>query len=208
VPPSTAWPPILRVRRAAWASEPASAFARFCVNTKTMKKRRRKPGRPRTGHDPMVGFRLPRKMLKKIAKVADALSADRSTAIRSILEAGLDSGRVIGLLRSGKGRGWTGEIAMGIMAQFKASKAAEHATRAAPAKRPQAEIKALRAAEDAVDRLSRIGDRLALKQAHKPSKSEATWIEPKPPAPSVEPIPKPTKLVVRKAHPRPLQKEN
>jgi metal-responsive CopG/Arc/MetJ family transcriptional regulator len=55
----------------------------------------------------MVGVRLPRKMLKKIAKVADALSADRSTAIRSILEAGLDSGRVIGLLQSGKGRGRT-----------------------------------------------------------------------------------------------------
>lgn len=150
----------------------------------------------------MVGVRL----LKKIAKVADALSADRSTAIRSILEAGLDSGEMIGLLRSGKGRGRGGEIAMAMMAQFKASKAAEHATRAAPAKRPQAEIKALRAAEDAVDRLSRIGDTLALKQAHKPSKSEATRIEPKPPAPSVESVPKPTKLVVRKPLPRPLQK--
>src|SRR5215469_465936 len=171
-----------------------------------MRKHRGKRGRPCTGHDPMVGVRLPRKMLKKIARVADALSADRSTAIRSILEAGLDSGRVIGLLRSGKGRGRAGEIAMAMMAQFKASKAAEYATRAAPAKRPQAEIKALRAAEDAVDRLSSIGDRLALKQAHKPSKSEPPWIEPKPPAPSVEAVPKPTSLVVRKAHPRPLQK--
>ena len=64
----------------------------------------------------MVGVRL----LKKIAKVADALSADRSTAIRSILEAGLDSGEMIGLLRSGKGRGRAGEIAMAMMAQFKA----------------------------------------------------------------------------------------
>jgi hypothetical protein len=154
----------------------------------------------------MVGVRLPRKMLKKIARVTDALSADRSTAIRSILEAGLDSGWAIGLLRSGKGCGRTGEIAVAIMAQFKASQAAEHATRAAPAKRPQAEIKALRAAEDAAEWLSRIGDRLALKQAHRPSKSEATWIEPKPPAPSVAPIRKPVKLVVRKAHPRPLQK--
>src|SRR5262249_54727171 len=54
---------------------PASAVAPFCVNTKAIKKRRRKPGRPHTGHDPMVGVRLPRKMLKKIAKVADALSA-------------------------------------------------------------------------------------------------------------------------------------
>ena len=92
---------------------------------------------------------------------------------------------------------------MAIIAQFKARKAAEHATCAAPAKKPQAEIKALRAAEDADDRLSRIGDRLALKQAHKPAKSEALWIEPKP---SVEPVPKPTKLLVRKAYARPLQK--
>jgi hypothetical protein len=72
-----------------------------------MRKRAQKRVRPRTGHDPMVGVRLPRKMLKKIAKVADALSADQSTAIRSILEQGLESGMVIGLLRSGKGRGRT-----------------------------------------------------------------------------------------------------
>jgi metal-responsive CopG/Arc/MetJ family transcriptional regulator len=37
----------------------------------------------------MVGVRLPPKMLKKIARVADALGSDRSTAIRSILEHGL-----------------------------------------------------------------------------------------------------------------------
>src|SRR5262249_44145677 len=86
-------------------------WSAFVLNTKPRKTRRQNPGRPRPGHDPMVGVRLPRKMLKKIAKVADALSADRSTAIRSILEAGLDSGMMIGLLRSGKSRGWTGEIA-------------------------------------------------------------------------------------------------
>jgi hypothetical protein len=61
-----------------------------------MQKRARKRGRPRTGHDPMVGVCLPPKMLKKIARVADVLGADRSTAIRSILEYGLDSGMVIG----------------------------------------------------------------------------------------------------------------
>jgi hypothetical protein len=93
-----------------------------------------------------------------------------------------------------------------MMAQFKAKKAAESAMRAAPADKPRAEIKALRADEDAAQRISRIGDRLALKQAHKPTKSEATWIEPKPPAPSFKPVPEPTKLLVRKAHPRSLQK--
>src|SRR5262245_40489806 len=135
-----------------------------------MRKRAQKRGRPRTGHNPMVGVRLPRKMLKKIARVADALSADRSTAIRSILEYGLDSGMVSGLLRSGKGRGRTGEIAAAVMAQFKARKAAESAMRAAPADKPRAEIKAQRADEDAAQRISRIGDRLALKQAHKLTK--------------------------------------
>jgi hypothetical protein len=80
-----------------------------------MRKRAQKRGRPRTGHDPMVGVRLPPKMLKEVARVADALGSDRSTAIRSILEYGLDSGGVIGLLLSGKGRGRTGEIAMAMM---------------------------------------------------------------------------------------------
>jgi hypothetical protein len=105
--------------------------------------------------------------------------------------------------RPGKGRSRTGEKAAAVTAQFKARKAAESAMRA---DKPRGEIKALRAAEDAAERVSRIGDRLALKQTHKPTKSEATWIEPKPPAPSFEPVPEPTKLLVRKAHPRSLQK--
>jgi hypothetical protein len=50
----------------------------------------------------MVGVRLPPKMLKKIARVAEALSADQSTAIRLILEDGLEFGRTNLLLRSGK----------------------------------------------------------------------------------------------------------
>jgi predicted DNA-binding protein len=115
----------------------------------------------------MVGVRLPRKMLKKIAKLADALSADRSTAIREILEWGLDSGQAIGLLRSGKGRGRAGEIAVLAMAELNASKAAEHATRAVPADKHEAEIKALRAAEHAAELVSNLGDKLAREQSEK-----------------------------------------
>jgi plasmid stabilization system protein ParE len=47
-----------------------------------MPKRRRKLGRPRTGHDPMVGVRLPAARLKQIGKIAAALSCDRSGATK------------------------------------------------------------------------------------------------------------------------------
>jgi hypothetical protein len=40
------------------------------VLTQIMGKRRRKRGRPRTGHDPMVGVRLPAIFLRKIDKMA------------------------------------------------------------------------------------------------------------------------------------------
>lgn len=106
-------------------------------------------------------------MLKKIDRVADALNADRSKAIRWVLERGLDSGYAIGLRRSGKGRSLAGEIAAGVMAQRKASWAAEHAASAAPAEKAQAEIKALRVAEDVQGRFGRIADKLALPKGTK-----------------------------------------
>jgi hypothetical protein len=37
-----------------------------------MAKKRKKRGRPRTGRDPMIGVRLPARMLKKIGKIAEA----------------------------------------------------------------------------------------------------------------------------------------
>ena len=51
-----------------------------------MGKRRRKRGRPRTGHDPMVGVRLPAVLLRKIDKMATEIGGDRSMIIRLIIE--------------------------------------------------------------------------------------------------------------------------
>jgi hypothetical protein len=57
------------------------------VLTQIMGKRSRKPGRPRTGHDPMVGVRLPAIFLrKKIDKMAAEIGADRSMIIRLMVE--------------------------------------------------------------------------------------------------------------------------
>src|SRR5262245_55660442 len=51
-----------------------------------MGKRRRKRGRPRTGHDPMVGVRLPAISLRKIDKMAAEIGANRSMIIRLMVE--------------------------------------------------------------------------------------------------------------------------
>ena len=51
-----------------------------------MGKRRRKRGRPRTGHDPMVGVRLPAILLRRIDKMAAEIGADRSMIIRLMVE--------------------------------------------------------------------------------------------------------------------------
>lgn len=115
--------------------------------------------------------RLPLRMIKKIARLADALCADRSKAIRWTLKQGLESGVAIGLLRSGKGRGLAGKIAAGMMGAQKARLAAAHASSAAPANKPEAEVRALRTAEEAQVYLTRLADQLALKQAHKPQES-------------------------------------
>jgi hypothetical protein len=51
-----------------------------------MGKGRRKRGRPRTGHDPMVGLRLPALLLRKIDKMAAEIGDDRSMIIRLMVE--------------------------------------------------------------------------------------------------------------------------
>jgi len=50
-----------------------------------------------------------------------------------MIECSLDSGQVIGLLRSRRGRGLSDEIAGAVLAEQKARWAAEHASSAAPA---------------------------------------------------------------------------
>ena len=128
-----------------------------------MKKRRRKRGRPRTGHDPMVGVRLPATQLKQVDKIAVALSCDRSGAIRWLLDLAM-MGLPRALLRSGKGRSLTDAIALATVADIKAKAAADAVERARRVDKPQAEIKALRAEEQAAERQAIIADRLALRR--------------------------------------------
>jgi hypothetical protein len=132
-----------------------------------MPKRRKKRGRPRTGRHQVIPVRLPPKIIKAVAKVSAALNLDRSKAVRWMLERSLCSGLVIGLLRSGRSRGLSGEIARAIMAEQKAAWAAENASSAAPAAKPQAEVTALRASEEASTSYNALSDRVALKRALK-----------------------------------------
>jgi hypothetical protein len=106
-----------------------------------MPKRRRKLGRPRTGHDPTVGVRLPAARLKQVDKIAAALSFDRSSAIRWLLDLAM-MGLPRALLRSGKGRNLTDATALAMVSEVKAKAAADAVERARPADKPQAEIKA------------------------------------------------------------------
>src|SRR5262249_401070 len=147
----------------------ASASARFhaqFVLTEKMPKRRRKRGRPRTGHDPMVGVRLPVATIKKLGKMAEALGCDRSTAIRWLLDEACSRGRAAILLRSARRqseksrRRLADEIADATIAGFRAKIVAKHAAAHAgpPADKVKAEINALRVLQAAAARLSALGD--------------------------------------------------
>jgi hypothetical protein len=107
----------------------------------------------------MVGVRLPAVRLKQLDKIAAALSCDRSAAIRWLLDRAM-SGLPRALLRSGKGHGVIDAIVLATVADIKAKAAADAVERARPADRPQAEIKALRAEEQAAERHASIAERL------------------------------------------------
>jgi hypothetical protein len=98
-----------------------------------------------------------------VDKIAAALSCDRSGAIRWLLDRAM-SGLPRALLRSGKGRGLTDAIVLAKVSDIKAKAAADAVERARPADKPQAEIKALRAEEQAAERQASIADRLALRR--------------------------------------------
>jgi hypothetical protein len=156
-----------------------------------MPKRRRKRGRPRTGHDPMIGVRLPVKIIKKIERVAEALSCDRSSAIRWMINDALEHGRTSTLLWSGKGSRFADQIARSVVLGFKAKAANAAVSRAVPAGRVEAETRALRSAEAAEESLTRLGDRIALGGAAKPQRRRrSTVLEPAPVAPSFDTVPK------------------
>jgi hypothetical protein len=128
-----------------------------------MPKRRRKRGRPATGRDPVIGVRIPAKDIRKIDQIADALSVDRSTAVRRLLLKGLDSNSW--LLRTGRGKGSTGEIVATVAAIERAKGADIAVARAKPQDKPAAEIKALRAAEEADQKPAALVQRRALQRA-------------------------------------------
>jgi hypothetical protein len=144
--------------------------------------RRRKRGRPATGHDPILGVRVPAKIIREIDRLAEAFKIDRSTAVRWLLLQGLADKSW--LLRTGKGKGFIGEYIDAIRARVRADGpealrafGAEGAfARARPKSRqltPAAEIKAHRAKMEAADKLSRLGDRVALQNANRRRQAEA-----------------------------------
>jgi len=114
----------------------------------------------------MVGVRLPAARLKEVDKIATARSCDRSGAIRWLLDVAMDSGLPHLLLRSGKGRSLTDAIALATVSEINAKGAADAVKRARPPDKVQAEIKALRAEEQAAERQANIADRLAKRRYH------------------------------------------
>jgi hypothetical protein len=148
--------------------------------TEKMPRKRRKRGRPRTGQDPIASVRLPKKMIRNIATVAEKLGMDRSTAHRLVLEEGFNhSGLMIGLLKRGTGRGLAGQLAAAWIAEYRAEKVSQHAQRATPRRKVEMEIKALRAEEDADARTNALRDRLAVEQSRKePSRHVETVMPP------------------------------
>ena len=104
----------------------------------------------------MIGVRLPARMVNKIGKLAEALSTNRSGAIRWLLEESLGSGFVIALLRQGLGRGVTGRIVHAHVAKIKAEAAQAAADRAPDD--AEAQAKASRAKREAIDRERAVAD--------------------------------------------------
>jgi hypothetical protein len=122
--------------------DPVDFCPDFVLYTKSMPKRR-KMGRPRTGHDPVFAIRLPTKLVRKIDRLAEALSLDRSKTVRRLLEEGVYFNAW--LLQSHKGKGVIGKYMAVTAASERARAAAAAVKRARPKARIAAEIKAHRA---------------------------------------------------------------
>jgi hypothetical protein len=113
----------------------------------------------------MVGVRLPAARLKQVDKIAAARGYDRSGAIRWLLDVAMDSGLPGVWLRSAIGRKLTDAVVLATVSEMKAKAAADAVKRARPADKVQAEIKALRAEEEAAERQASILYRLAKPKA-------------------------------------------
>jgi hypothetical protein len=115
----------------------------------------------------MVGVRVPARLLKQIGKLAVALSCDRSAAIRWLVEAGLNSGAALLLLRTGnrKARRQADQIVQVAAAEYKHQIAAKAAERTGSL---SAALHAHRTGKQAAELRSSLEDRVALKGAAKP----------------------------------------
>ena len=115
----------------------------------------------------MIGVRLSARMVKKIGKLADALSMNRSGAVRWLLEESLGSAYVRALLRQGLGRGKTGRIVHAHTAKIKAEAAQAAADRAPD--NAEAQAKASRAKREAIDRERAVTDPQFARFGRRPS---------------------------------------
>jgi len=117
----------------------------------------------------MIGLRVSAAMLRKIDKFADVLSVNRTDTLRFLLKVGIDAKDYF--LRSGRGSGMVDRAVRAAVADMKAKAAELAAKRVGAAKRAPnadkvaAEIKALRAREQADALLNAERDRIALAKA-------------------------------------------
>lgn len=115
----------------------------------------------------MIGVRLPASMIKKIGKLAEALSMNRSGAVRWLLEESLGSAYVSALLRQGLGRGKIGRIVNAHTAKIK-SEAAQAAADRDP-DNAEVQAKASRAKREAIDRERAVDDPQHARSSRLPS---------------------------------------
>jgi hypothetical protein len=154
----------------------------------------------------MIGVRLPAKMIKKIGEVADALGKDCSATIRFMLNDAIEQGRTRILLLNGRGSSrFADQIVRSIVADQKAE--FTEAAAARPGATPEAEIKALRAAEQSADLVTRLADKVELQRAHTPLKRQSAMTEIKVIAatPSFQAVPETALLEIRPSS-APLQR--
>jgi Ribbon-helix-helix protein, copG family len=68
---------------------PRPGFTLYAIMSKSISVKRKKPGRPATGTEPLYGVRIADELMGRIEKWAKDNSASRSEAIRRLVELGL-----------------------------------------------------------------------------------------------------------------------
>lgn len=71
------------------AASPRPAFTLYAIMPKSISVKRKKPGRPATGTEPLYGVRIADDLMNQIMDWAKAHGASRSEAIRRLVELGL-----------------------------------------------------------------------------------------------------------------------